>query len=182
MHLWRLWIALGLAAAVAAAVDAAVVYKWTDADGVVHYSDQPEPGAEQITTAPGSGNGIGNQSAPAPAVAPKTAASVAHFAVFSIASPAKEQVFFNEEAVPVRLSVDPTVPAAQDIVWTLNGAPLTDQGPKAVAFSLSGLDRGTYVLAASITDSATGATAATDSVTFYVRQSSALAPLNPLRR
>ena len=29
---------------------AAVVYKWTDSDGVVHFSDQPVPGAEKITT------------------------------------------------------------------------------------------------------------------------------------
>ncbi|NNE61472.1 MAG: DUF4124 domain-containing protein, partial [Woeseia sp.] len=31
-----------------AAAASAQVYKWTDADGVVHYSDQPTPGAEII--------------------------------------------------------------------------------------------------------------------------------------
>ncbi|MGP0088234.1 MAG: DUF4124 domain-containing protein, partial [Steroidobacteraceae bacterium] len=48
MHLLRRSLALGLFAAVVA--QAAVVYKWTDADGVVHFSDQPEPGAEKIYT------------------------------------------------------------------------------------------------------------------------------------
>ena len=48
MHLARLWIGLGLIAACAA--PAAVIYKWTDADGVVHYSDQAVPGAEKITS------------------------------------------------------------------------------------------------------------------------------------
>ena len=37
MHLCRTWIALGLSALVTAA-PAAVVYKWVDADGVVHGS------------------------------------------------------------------------------------------------------------------------------------------------
>jgi hypothetical protein len=27
---------------------AATVYKWTDEDGVVHYSDQPHPNAEKV--------------------------------------------------------------------------------------------------------------------------------------
>ena len=49
MHPRRLWIVLGLLTAVAA--QSAVIYKWTDANGVVHYSDQPVPGAEKIITA-----------------------------------------------------------------------------------------------------------------------------------
>ena len=39
-----------LAALAAFAAQAAVIYKWTDADGVVHFSDQPVPGAEKIYT------------------------------------------------------------------------------------------------------------------------------------
>ena len=49
MHPRRLWILLGLLTAVTA--QTAVIYKWTDANGVVHYSDQPVPGAERIITA-----------------------------------------------------------------------------------------------------------------------------------
>ena len=57
MHLRRMWIGLGLFAALAAGVatHAAVVYKWVDADGVVHLSDQPVPGAERIVTESGPG-------------------------------------------------------------------------------------------------------------------------------
>ena len=35
--------------------DAAGVYKWKDADGRVHYGDQPKDGAERIKTGPGNG-------------------------------------------------------------------------------------------------------------------------------
>ena len=39
---------LGLLVAVAAVAGGGPTYRWVDADGV-HYSDQPHPGAEQIT-------------------------------------------------------------------------------------------------------------------------------------
>src|SRR5579862_2533914 len=41
---------LSLLAAVAATAGGPLTYRWVDADGV-HYSDQPHPGAEQITLA-----------------------------------------------------------------------------------------------------------------------------------
>ena len=36
-----------------------MIYKWIDADGVVHFSDQPVPGAEKIVTSSPTNNGIG---------------------------------------------------------------------------------------------------------------------------
>jgi hypothetical protein len=61
MHLCRTWIALGLLTVFAGslAVQAAVVYRWVDADGVVHFSDQPVPGAEKIVTVYKSTRGFG---------------------------------------------------------------------------------------------------------------------------
>jgi hypothetical protein len=176
MHLWRLWIALGLLAAFAAG--AAVVYKWTDADGVVHYSDQAVPGAERIVTSSASANGIGGRTAHAPgSAAPAKAPSRLDNKVLAIESPAKEQVFFADEIVPVRLGLDPGLKPDQEIIWNLNGSALTDQGPNALNFALPTLPRGTYVIAATIKDTATGETQTTDSVTFYVRQPSELEPL-----
>jgi hypothetical protein len=43
-----------------------------------------------------------------------------------------------------------------------------------VSFTLQSLARGTYVLAATITDSVTGESKTSDSVTFYMRQPSEL--------
>src|ERR1700675_3481163 len=117
MHLLRLWFALGLVAACAA--DAAVIYKWTDADGVVHYSDQAVPGAEKIVTSSSSSNGIGVAAArgsargAAIATPSKKAPSRLDYAAFAIESPAKEQVFFGDEIVPVRLRLDPDLKSNQ---------------------------------------------------------------------
>jgi Domain of unknown function (DUF4124) len=176
MHLLRLWIALGLVAACAA--DAAVIYKWTDADGVVHYSDQAVPGAEKIVTSSGSRNGIalGSARAPSSAAAGNKAASRFDFAAFAIESPAKEQSFFGDEVIPVRLRLEPELMVNQTISWYLNGAPLTDQPPTSRSFTLQSLPRGTYQISATITDTVTGESQNSDGVTFYVKQPSELSP------
>jgi len=51
-----------------------------------------------------------------------------------------------------------------------------DFPPDAIAFPLPHLDRGAYTLAATITDHETSESQTSNSVTFYVRQPSALAP------
>jgi hypothetical protein len=173
MHLWRPCLVLCLFAAFAA--DGAVIYKWTDSDGVVHFSDQPVPGAEKIVTSSTTSNGIGGAAKGAstplpPSAKPKDAA----FTTLSIDSPSKEQVFFNDEIIPVRLTLEPALRPSQSITWHLNGKQLVDQSPTALAFTLQSLDRGTYVIAASVTDSVTGETKTSDSVTFYMRQPSEL--------
>lgn len=178
MKLWialgRLWIAFGLAAALAAG--AAVVYKWTDADGVVHYSDQAVPGAEKIVTSQGAANGIGGRERVQSTAAPDNARSAGdETTAFKIEAPAKQQVFFGDEIVPVRLNMQPGLKPNQSLTWQLNGVQLRDQGD-ATTFALPGLPRGSYTLTATVADSSTGAPQSTDSVTFDVRQPSELAP------
>ena len=175
MHLLRLWFAFGLVAA--CAVDAAGIYKWTDADAVVHYSDQPVPGAEKIVTSSNSSNGIGGGGRASSVAAPsKKAPSRIEYTSFAIASPAKEQSFFGDEIFPVRLTLDPGLRPNQTISWYLNGSPLTDQAPTATSFSLQSLSRGTYQISATLTDTVTGETQNSEGVTFYVRQPSELSP------
>jgi hypothetical protein len=176
MHLLRVWIALGLVAACAA--DAAVIYKWTDADGVVHYSDQSVPGAEKIVTSSGSSNGIAVGAARAPSIATsgKKAPSHLEYSTFAIESPTREQVFFGDEIIPVRLRLDPDLKPNQTIGWYLNGSPLTDQPPTSRSLTLQSLPRGTYQISATITDTVTGESQNSEGVTFYVRQPSELSP------
>ncbi len=175
MHLLRLWFAFGLVAA--CAVDAAVIYKWTDADGVVHYSDQAVPGAEKIVTSSSSSNGIGGGArAPSVAAPGKKAPSRIEYTIFAIESPAKEQAFFGDEIIPVRLRLDPELRPNQTISWYLNGSPLTDQAPTSRSFNLQSLSRGTYQISATLTDTVTGETQNSEGVTFFVRQPSELSP------
>ena len=170
-----------LASLAAFAGQAAVVYKWTDSDGVVHYSDQPVPGAEKIFTAssptPGGSVSPARTANPVGGSPPKKiAAPGLNYSQFSITSPLPDQTFFGDDVISVHLALNPALKPDQTITWHLNGKQLEDQGPTATQFALPHLDRGTYAIAATITDQTTGESLSTDSVSFFVRQPSALSP------
>ncbi len=168
-----------LATLAAFAGQAAVVYKWTDADGVIHFSDQPAPGAEKIHTSAGSLNGAAAPTRSNLDVAPDGAqreAPVLGYTEFAIASPVANQTFFGDEVINAGLALEPAIKANHTLTWHLNGKELEDQGSNATQFKLPHLDRGTYSIAATITDQQSGESRSTDSVTFYVRQPSELSP------
>ena len=173
MHQRKSWILLSLLAA-AFAVQAAVIYKWTDKDGVVHYSDQAVPGAEKVgSTTPI--NRAASLGTPGQGAVPGAPQKPVGPVTLTITAPANEQVFFNDDLATVHLDVQPALKNTQAITWHLNGKPL-DQPPNAVSFTLQGLERGTYVLAATLVDQDTGDALTSPQVTFYFRQPSALSP------
>jgi Domain of unknown function (DUF4124) len=181
MHPRQTWLAIGLLAAFT--VQAAVIYKWVDADGVVHYSDQASPGAEKIVTAVSSAPAAsGTRNATGPVAQSQGAAQGGlNYTEFSVTSPVPQQTFFADDVVAVRLSLSPSLRPNQSITWHLNGKQL-DFPPTAVSFALPRLDRGTYALAATITDQQTSESETSNSVTFFVRQPSALSPQSPQRK
>jgi hypothetical protein len=181
MHPRQKWLAIGLLTGVTA--QAAVIYKWVDADGVVHYSDQSSPGAEKIVTAvPTTAAASGARNPTAPMAAPqKTAQGRLNYTDFTITSPAQEQTFFGDDVVSVHLNLNPSLRPDQFITWHLNGKQL-DSPPNAVSFALPRLDRGSYALAATITDQQTSESTTSNNVTFFVRQPSELSPQSPLKK
>ncbi len=128
---------------------------------------------------PSNGIGVGTRAAAAAAATGRkapTSTSRLEYTSFAIESPAKEQVFYGDEIIPVRLRLDPDLKANQTIGWYLNGSPLTDQAPTSRAFTLQSLSRGTYQISATLTDIVTGETQNSEGVTFFVRQPSELSP------
>jgi hypothetical protein len=161
-------------------VQAAVIYRWVDADGVVHYSDQQSPGAERIVTSAPNTAAAGPR-VPSAGRGAQQPASSAPFAEFSITSPTAEQTFFADDSVSVHLNLNPGLKAGQSIAWHLSGRDLDDQ-KDATSFTITRLDRGTYSLMATITDQQTGESQNSNSVTFFVRQASTNSPQSPLRK
>jgi hypothetical protein len=168
-----------LAALASFAGQAAVVYKWTDSDGVVHFSDQPVPGAQKIFT--GSSNtaesgrtGPTGQNTGSPTDTEKKSGAL-DYAEFAITSPSPEQTFFGDDPVNANLSLSPGLKAGQIVTWHLNGTAVGDPGA-VTAITLPHLSRGTYSIGATVTDPATGESRSTSEVTFYVRQPSELSP------
>jgi hypothetical protein len=173
----RFWIAFGTLAAFAG--NAAVIYKWTDAQGVVHYSDQPVPGAERLEVGPAPRVGTFGEKPPAAqnrTVAKPTPTKPADYTQLAISSPAPEQVFFGDDQVNAHLNLDPGLLPNHSIAWYLNGSVLTEQSPEAVSVVLKQLARGAYTLSATVSDSVSGESRNSESVTFYVREPSALSP------
>lgn len=168
-----------LASLAAFAGHAAVIYKWTDADGVVHYSDQSVPGAEKIYV---NGPALNGSASTPTSANPQTApinlgtAPKQAYNILSISSPTPEQSFFGDEAIGVALALDPNLKPGDTVTWHLNGKQLDDQGPTSTQFTLPHLDRGTYAIAATVTDAQSGQSQSSPSVTFFVRQPSALSP------
>ncbi len=167
-----------LASLAAFAAQAAVVYKWTDSDGVVHYSDQPAPGAEKITTGGGSlaGTVTTQQAAPAPSADQKKPLGVLGYSAFALTSPTPEQSFFGDQTISAHLSLEPALLPGHTVTWHLDGGQIEDPGPTATDVTLPHLDRGTYAISATVTNPVTGESRSTDSVTFYVHQPSELSP------
>jgi hypothetical protein len=178
MHPWKPWLVLAAFATFAG--QAAVVYKWTDSDGVVHYSDQPVPGAEKIFTSGNASSGIatGATHTASGSTAVKKAVSGLTYTQFAITSPTPDQSFFGDESIGAHLALDPNLKPGQTITWQLNGQNLDGQAPTATEVTLPRLDRGTYSIAATVTDRSTGESRSTESVSFFVRQPSALSPLH----
>ena len=180
MHPRHAWLALSLLAAVT--VQAAVIYRWVDADGVVHYSDQQQPGAERIvTSSPNSAAAGPRAAASTSASTGRRTASALTYAEFSVTSPQQDQTFFGSDPVSVHLNLNPALKAGQSIAWHINGKQLDEQQYQT-SFTIAQLERGTYSMMATITDTQTGESQNSNSVTFFVRQASTLSPQSPLHK
>ena len=93
----------------------------------------------------------------------------------SISSPTPDQTFTGGEQVSASLSVEPALAPSQTVSWTLNGAQV-GQTSDATQLMLPDLPRGTYTLAATVSDSVSGESISADPVTFNVVRPSLLSP------
>src|SRR6204780_4205104 len=94
-----------LAAAIVVA-QTITTYRWVDAQGVVHYSDTPQPGAQVIQL-----QSAQTYRAPAPPAAGAAGAAAAPkdtdgpYQACNVVQPAAEASFFNPESVPVSVQL-----------------------------------------------------------------------------
>jgi len=167
----------------AATLAQATVYKWVDENGVTHYSDQPNPGAEKVTVAPPQ-----TYSAPKPApVAPRAAqpaasapaAEPAAYRVCAITRPGNDEIYLNPPEVVASVKLDPPLHEGHKLVLSLDGAALAG-GPASGTgnWTIKPMPRGTHQLTLQVTGP-DGRSICQAMVTFHVRQPSVLSPANP---
>jgi hypothetical protein len=174
MHYIALLILLALPAAAMGGV-----YKWTDAEGNVVYSDEPRPGAEQITVPEVS------TYTPAPLLsretdAPQDQEAISGYEKFQIVEPGNEATLRDSPGnVQVTLLLVPPLRQGDQIIVSLDGASQSQLPLTSTQFTLQNVDRGTHTLKATVVDNAGQAHAETQTVTFYLHRQSINFPRGP---
>ena len=159
---------VGILAASAALADDA--WKWIDDDGVVHYSDVPVQGAEQVNLSEYS---------------KKTGARISNGTTFqqndetpkdfdyetlAVTSPGNEETLWNIEGVlPVSVAVSPNLLRGHRIRAYFDG---NAQDVSGTSFRLDSVYRGVHNLQVEVIDATGKVISRSDPVRFYVQQAS----------
>jgi hypothetical protein len=171
-----------LTALIAAAAGATEVYRWVDADGQAHYSDQWQPGAEKVRIQESPG-----YDAPQPAsrtardAGKGQAAAERGYELLEIASPAQEEVLWNIEGqLRVSLRMNPPLRPGHDLRLLLDGTP-QEVPAGSTEIQLTEVFRGVHTLKAEVVNEAGTVVIASAPTTFMVRQTSIQNPSRPIR-
>ena len=180
----RTWMAfLSLLVAVAAAAGGTVTYRWVDTDGV-HYSDQPHPGAEQITLSQTQTYSSAQSNPSARTV--NTATRQAHdsrdnaefrYTGCAVIQPAQDQVLIDVESANIAVNVQPAKRSSDRVVLSIDGRPIEPKSNDQVEFVISPIDRGTHTVAATVRDGDGKNLCQSAALTFHVRQPSVRKPV-----
>ncbi len=157
------------------------VYRWKDAEGNVHFSDQPHEGAEiiqlkQTTIVPSQ--------RPATRLSPETAAEPGSVALdysgIEIASPTDKETLRNTQQVSVSISIEPSLQTdfGHRVLLLLDGAGAAEPSTQT-AFTLEGVARGAHTLVATIIGDDNRELARSAQSTFYLHRQSVPKPKKP---
>jgi Domain of unknown function (DUF4124) len=168
-------IAALLSMLIALSANGAEMWRWKDADGIVHYSDRPVPGAERMDVLSRQKTTSDIPKPAARVVAPPPPAEVVYTRCV-VTAPDNDQVFMGVNAVQAAIAVEPIVQAGHRLQVLLNGVPDPQWQAGAVSRTLEGLFRGSYTLRVRVVDAGGNELCAGPVVNFHVRQPSLLAP------
>ena len=162
----------------APALAATTVYRWVDEQGVVHFSDQPHPGAQKmhVEDAP---------TFPAPQI-PRTpsaapAAEQGPTASCAIVSPGDQQNLMNTYSVSGSIRLPEQLDSGDRVVLMLDGKVLAGAAEISGACHIPEIDRGAHTLAAQVQSPGGQVICQTPQITFFVHQPSVQNPQNPVR-
>lgn len=128
-------------------------YKWTDKDGVIHYSDRPHPGAERVDLGkaqPRSPVAASRRSASAATTTDAPAAAPFQYESLEVAVPSAEDTLWNIEGVlDVSLALSPGLQPGHQVRVYFDG---TAQAVSGTSFRLEEVYRGVHNLQAEVLD------------------------------
>jgi hypothetical protein len=173
-----------LFAFVAGAVHAAPAWRWVDANGQVHYSDTPVPGAKQIELSGAQGFGsstTSQQSAPnkSPGQAPaKSTGAAQSYRAFNIVSPKQQETLWNVgTVVNVQVELDPPL-APNHLLDVYVDGERRNLNSTGTDLALQDIYRGVHTIQAVVLDQTGSEVVRSLATTFMVQQSSIQNPNN----
>lgn len=132
----------------------AEVYRWTDAQGAVHYGDRPPtPGAKPaqlppLQLIPGSSSATRPPTAAGTAPAPTTPAHG-----ISVVSPTPDQTLRNtDRTLRVSVQLSQPLPEGGGLLYLLDGNPRTPAPIRDLSYAITDVDRGTHMVSAAVVD------------------------------
>jgi len=155
---------------------ATTIYKWTDSDGVVHYSDQPAPGSHKVDV--GSPQTVPAQKMPKNlqtggngAPGQQGASKAAGYQSLSLSHPSPKQTIRNNQGrLRVVYRLQPHLRARRgDRVQVLLDGKLAKTTADGSA-TLDNIDRGTHTVRVQVVDSSGKPLIRSASHTFYMKR------------
>ena len=153
------------------------VYRWVDAQGVVHYSDQPHPNAQKLEISGAqtfSSLPAGSASSTsAPVDSPPSGPA---YDSCSIAQPGDQQMLMNVYQATAVVQTSPALRSGDQVHLFVDGKQMQGSGT-SYTFPVA---RGQHSVQAVIEDGTGQIVCETSSVTFFVHQPSTQNPHNPV--
>jgi hypothetical protein len=154
------------------------VYKWTNEEGVVIYSDTYRGGAERIRVPDGKSSfGAPSDTAGQPQSGGEgSATGEAGYTSLEIVQPENNATIRNNEGtVAVGLVITPALAEGHSLKIVVDGAELEGE-MRGSQFSLNNLNRGTHSLVTRVVDADGNVLISSNSINFHLRKASILNP------
>ncbi|WP_131781718.1 DUF4124 domain-containing protein [Legionella gresilensis] len=154
----------------------AEIYKWTDSQGVVHFSDEPHPGAETVVLPPTQSSNPPPSNVPTTPSTPVTGNKINKNSLIqpdytaTISQPKSDSTIRNNQGyVSVAIEVEPEIQQGVMLQLIFDNQPL---GKPQVGknFILNNVNRGAHTLAVQIIGADGEVLSTSDPITFYMQR------------
>jgi uncharacterized protein DUF4124 len=161
---------------------ATTLYRWVDAQGVVHYSDTPHEGAQVIQIS-GAQTYHGNSSGPPPGgTAPPPASKKSlPYSSCVITSPTPDSSLYAPESVAVSVAVSPGLQEGDQLTVQVDGRQLQSGTEDGLNFAIQEPERGDHSISAQVRSPEGLLLCNAPPVTFSVTRPSVNSPNNPVK-
>jgi hypothetical protein len=180
--------AILLLAVVAAQVSAETAWRWVDANGTIHYSDRPVPGAVEVQLPDTPARAATRpESTPSPRATRQSETTAAEPAAdeqeaagytrLAIASPSQDETLWNIEGVlEVVVDVEPRLQDGHRVVLIFDGERRNPVAGPNSRYTIDAVYRGQHTVQAAILDAGNSTLMESRPVQFTVQQPSLLNP------